>query len=122
MARAASLTPPQLPFGGETLGNTTTLGQPDPRLKRKHGQRPTYKGVFDSLEASSSKVKTLTKETPNLQGCNRNDNVNNNVNKEQQEGIEPATSSVMKPRRNQINHPVFPKKKKKKDNGNREPW
>ena len=131
LERAASSTPPQIPLGDKTVGNTTTLGQPALRINlgatssKENKDNAENLGATSSkdrnLGATSSKVEKKTQTTPKLQGYGRNENVNNNDNKQQDTGIEPATSSVMKLCRNQLNHPTFQKDNKNKGHGHREP-
>ena len=144
LARAASSTPPRLPLGDETPGNTTTSGQPAlrinlgatsskenkdnaqptrvqsktsgkpaprtktsgqpaPRSKRKHRQRRTYKSAVKKLGATRSKDRNLGATSSNFETKTST----TMKTKRQETGIEHATSSAMKLRRNQLNHPTF---------------
>ena len=98
MARAASSTPPQIPLGDETPGNTQprgnklqgqTLGQT--KLQGEQQQRPRrtkqrLKWKQQEQRSWKTKVKTQTKTTPNLQGCGQNEDVKINDNRKTSTG------------------------------------
>ena len=76
-------------LGGQNPGEQENLGATNSKER--------------NLRATISKVKTSTTM----------------ITKQQETGVEPTTSSVMKPRRNQLNHPSFEQNKKNKDHGHR---